>query len=229
MKRALLLVSFAIVSNTCAVAGDRLIMSADEQYLGTKVNSTAFLTCSGQTVAIGKGRVVHVPQSCDRPIDLTMHVDDVDRKDRQLKLSAVTEPKFKLIIPDSDKYFNAGAKWEKIRSGDDVRLVILAEKLQPSIVDQNTLNQLTAVANNACLANSPYALMANVNGHVSFGKASPGGSGSVNVDVWSGPSAVQHFDEKIKRVADDKVRNCLQPYTNEIFDKILNPSMTVVP
>ena len=73
-----------------------------------------------------------------------------------------------------------------------------------------------------CLAGTQFDLKADVNGNLTLLKLTPGGQGSVSVNVRNSTGAAAIFDDKIRQVADEDIRRCIQPYIARIIDAILS-------
>jgi hypothetical protein len=104
-----------------------------------------------------------------------------------------------------------------------VSLIILATSIFISCearaaADQATLNQMTETVNSLCLSGSRFHLDANVSGGISFLKR--GGEVAAKVDVFQQPGAAAYLSEEIRRLADDDIRRCTEPYLKRIFDYI---------
>jgi len=87
-----------------------------------------------------------------------------------------------------------------------------------SAANQEKLNQMTEAVNTFCLSGHRFHLDANVNGGISIMKR--GGEIGTKVDVFKQPGAAAYLNEEIRRLADDDIRKCAEPYLKRIFDYI---------
>jgi hypothetical protein len=81
--------------------------------------------------------------------------------------------------------------------------------------------QAIAAVKALCLAGSQFDLKADASGNLTLLKLTPGGQGSVSVNVRESSGAAAIFDDKIRVVADADIRDCIRPYIEKIVDAIL--------
>lgn len=72
-----------------------------------------------------------------------------------------------------------------------------------------------------CLTGTQFDLKADAKGNLTLRKLLPGGEGSVSVNVRESSGAAAIFDEKIRQIADEDIRRCIQPHIEKIIDAIL--------
>ena len=73
-----------------------------------------------------------------------------------------------------------------------------------------------------CLTGTQFDLKADAQGNLTLTKLLPGGGGAVSVNVRQSTGAAAIFDEKIRQIADEDIRRCIQPYIKPIIDTILS-------
>jgi hypothetical protein len=97
-------------------------------------------------------------------------------------------------------------------------------------VDQATLDNLVAVAKQACLVGTKYDLHADAKGNVAIKSLlRPGAEIGINVSKREGTGAANYFDESIRLIADRQIQECLRPYTIRIFEAILGTKISLSP
>jgi hypothetical protein len=72
-----------------------------------------------------------------------------------------------------------------------------------------------------CLTGTQFDLKADAKGNLTLRKLLPGGEGAVSVNVRESTGAAAIFDEKIRQIADEDIRRCIQPHIKPIIDAIL--------
>lgn len=72
-----------------------------------------------------------------------------------------------------------------------------------------------------CLTGTQYDLKADAQGNLTLLKLAPGATGSVSVNVHTSSGAAAIFDDKLRKEADEDIRNCIKPYIQRIIDAIL--------
>ena len=72
-----------------------------------------------------------------------------------------------------------------------------------------------------CLTGKQFDLKADAKGNLTLRKLLPGGEGAVSVNVRESSGAAAIFDEKIRQIADEDIRRCIQPHIKPIIDAIL--------
>jgi hypothetical protein len=92
-------------------------------------------------------------------------------------------------------------------------------------VDIASTNPKAAAAISAvkqlCLAGTQFDLKADARGNLTLEKLQPGGTGSVSVNVRNSTGAAAIFDDKVRQIADEDIRRCIQPHISKIVDAIL--------
>lgn len=88
--------------------------------------------------------------------------------------------------------------------------------------EQTAAEQAIAAVKELCLAGSQYDLKADAKGNLSFSKLLPGAFGNVSVNARSSPGAAAIFDDKVRRLADSDIRDCIKPHIPKIIDAILS-------
>ena len=78
-----------------------------------------------------------------------------------------------------------------------------------------------------CLAGTQFDLKADVNGNLMLLKLTPGAQGSATVNVRNSSGAAAIFDDKVRQVADEDIRRCIQPQISRIIDAILDGGESV--
>ncbi|ESQ15031.1 MAG: hypothetical protein N838_14805 [Thiohalocapsa sp. PB-PSB1] len=78
-----------------------------------------------------------------------------------------------------------------------------------------------------CLSGSQFDLKADGKGNLTFLKLVPGAKGSVSVNVRESAGAAALFDEKLRKEADEDIRNCIKPYIQKIINAILDDNASV--
>jgi hypothetical protein len=91
-------------------------------------------------------------------------------------------------------------------------------------VDQATLDRLVEYAKAGCLSGNQFDLYADVNGNLTFKNLlKPGAEGKAAVNVRNSPGASAIFDQQLRLVADQQIRDCMKPYIDKIFKAMLGP------
>jgi FKBP-type peptidyl-prolyl cis-trans isomerase SlyD len=76
-----------------------------------------------------------------------------------------------------------------------------------------------------CLTGTQFDLKVDAKGNLTLRKLLPGGEGAVSVNVRESSGAAAIFDEKIRQIADEDIRRCIQPYIKQIIDAILSENL----
>lgn len=75
-----------------------------------------------------------------------------------------------------------------------------------------------------CLVGTQFDLKADAAGNLTLFKLIPAGRGSASVNVKQSPGAAAIFDDKVRQVADEDIRRCIQPHITRIINVILGGS-----
>jgi hypothetical protein len=100
--------------------------------------------------------------------------------------------------------------------------VLVASTDAYAAVDQATLDRLVDYAKQGCLSGSQFDFNADVNGNVTLKNLlKPGAEGKASVNVRNSAGATAIFEQQVRVVADQQVRDCMKPYIDRIFQFIL--------
>jgi hypothetical protein len=78
-----------------------------------------------------------------------------------------------------------------------------------------------------CLSGTQFDLKADVKGNLQLIRLTPGAEGSASVNVRNSTGAAAIFDDKVRQVADEDIRNCIKPYIGKIVEAILGSDTTL--
>jgi hypothetical protein len=93
---------------------------------------------------------------------------------------------------------------------------------QAEPLDTTRIDKAVKVVKELCLSGTQFDLHADAKGNVTLKNLrKPGGEGSVSVNVRNSEGAAAIFDEKLRIMADDKVRECMRSELPRIIDAIL--------
>lgn len=81
--------------------------------------------------------------------------------------------------------------------------------------------QAIAAVKELCLVGTQYDLKLDANGNLALLRLAPGAQGSVAVDVRHSAGAAAIFDDKVRRFADEDIRQCIEPHIARIISAIL--------
>jgi hypothetical protein len=91
-------------------------------------------------------------------------------------------------------------------------------------IEQPILDRLVEIAKQGCLIGTEFQFKADISGNVEFrNPLKPGADGHAAVNVRNSPGATAIFDQQLRLAADNKIRDCMKPYVDQIFTAILKP------
>lgn len=85
---------------------------------------------------------------------------------------------------------------------------------------ENKIDTAVKVVEQLCLSGTEYGISADVDGNITIKSFNPKGSGSVTLNVRE-VSGATSFQNDLRIIADDKVRECTQKHIGRILDAIL--------
>jgi hypothetical protein len=86
---------------------------------------------------------------------------------------------------------------------------------------QSKAERAISAVKELCLSGNQYDLKADAKGNLTLVKLAPGGEGSISVNVRQSSGAAAIFNDKIRQIADEDIRRCIQPHIKRIMDEIL--------
>lgn len=96
---------------------------------------------------------------------------------------------------------------------------------QTEPLDAARIDKAVKVVKELCLSGTQFDLHADAKGNVILQNLrKPGGEGSVSLNVRNSEGAAAIFDEKLRIIADDKVRDCMRSQLPRIIDAVLGKS-----
>lgn len=102
-------------------------------------------------------------------------------------------------------------------------IALLALLLSPLFAhaDDGKAERAIKAVKELCLAGKQFDLKIDAIGNLTLKKLSPGAEGSISVNVRESTGAAAIFNDKIRQVADEEIRRCIQPHIAKIVDTIL--------
>jgi tetratricopeptide (TPR) repeat protein len=91
-------------------------------------------------------------------------------------------------------------------------------------LDEAVIDKLVAQAKIGCLVGQSYNLTVDKKDKLIFQKLIGGGEEGFSVHLQSSLGAVQVVDDKLKLISDDKIRDCMKPYIDQIFTAAIGAS-----
>lgn len=94
-----------------------------------------------------------------------------------------------------------------------------------SAVAQDTrIDKAINTVKELCLVGTQFDLKTDAAGNLTLFKLIPGGRGSASVNVKQSSGAAAIFNDKVRQVADEDIRRCIQPHITRIINSILGES-----
>jgi len=104
---------------------------------------------------------------------------------------------------------------------------LVAGSSQSVAQDRTQANQAIKAVKELCLTGDQFDLKADGKGNLTFLKLVPGAKGSVSVNVRESAGAAAIFDERLRKEADQDIRNCIKPYIQKIINAILDDNAPI--
>ena len=110
-----------------------------------------------------------------------------------------------------------------IRSGIIMVTIGVACLMSPWVYasGQNNVKTAVNVVSELCLSGTEYGIDADLEGNITIKNFKPKGSGSVTLNVREAKGATA-FQDDLRIIADDKVRECTQNHIGRILDAVLD-------